>query len=78
LGKHFEMRSIIETSMCEGFFRQDLVTGKKLLVFAYRALSGLHYSYSTDICTYTGPPDRYGNNLAALGEGKPPHEEGQN
>jgi hypothetical protein len=70
--KEFQMRSIVETTFCEGFFREDLVVGKQLLVFANRVLSGLRYTYSTNICTLTGPPDRYANTVRQLGEAKPP------
>ena len=70
--KKFEMRSIVETSFCEGFFRNDLVVGNQLLVFANRELDGLRYSYSTNICTLTGPPERFGKTLELLGGGRPP------
>ena len=74
--KHFEMRSIVETTFCEGFFKDDLVVGNQLLVFANRTLDGLKSSYSTDICTLTGPPERlgktFGKTLELLGEGKAP------
>ena len=73
--KEFEMRSVLETSFCEGFFKDDLVVGKQLLVFANRTRSGFIYSYSTNICTPTGPPERYGNTLAALGQGKVPEQQ---
>jgi hypothetical protein len=70
--KQFEMRGIVETSFCEGFFKDDLVVGKQLLVFANRVLDGLKYSYSTNICTLTGPPERFGKTLEVLGEGRTP------
>lgn len=72
--KQFEMRSLVETTLCEGFFRNDLVVGKQLLVFANRVLDGLRFSYSTNICTRTGPPERYGKSLQLLGEGRLPDD----
>ena len=68
----FEMRSIVETTFCEGFFRIDLVVGKQLLVFANRVRAGLKMVYSTNICTFTGHPDRYGNTLQMLGASRLP------
>ncbi len=70
--KTFEMRSIVETTFCEGFFRSDLLVGKQLLVFANRVRTGLRMVYSTNICSLTGPPDRHGNTLQVLGESKLP------
>jgi hypothetical protein len=68
--RRFEMQTIVETTFCEGFYKADLVVGKKLLVFAYRSRMGLISSYSTNICTPTGPPGRYGDTLQKLGEPK--------
>ncbi len=72
--KQFEMRSIVEAGFCEGFFREDLVVGKQLLVFANRVVDGVHVSYSTNICTLTGPPERYNKTLQQLGQGRPPDD----
>jgi hypothetical protein len=70
--KQFEMRSIVETTFCEGFFEDDLKVGKELLVFGNRVLSGLRYTYTTNICTLTGPADRQASTVEQLGESKPP------
>lgn len=67
--RNFDMPSLVAMTACEGFFRQDLVVGKQLLVFAKRSRVGLNLVCLTNICSLTGPPDRYGNTLQVLGEG---------
>lgn len=41
LTKEVEMQSMLETSSCEGFLKDDLVVGKQLLVFAHRTRFGI-------------------------------------
>jgi hypothetical protein len=69
--KRFVMRSMVG-AFCDGFYRTDLVVGKQLVVFANRVLDGPTSRYSTSICTFTGPPSRYGKTLEQLGEGRLP------
>ena len=69
VARDFEMRSIVETSMCEGFYRDDLVVGKKLLVFAHRSEMDSIKTYSTNICTLTGSVEIRRENIKELGAG---------
>lgn len=72
--RKFEMQSKVESFDCEGFFRSDLFVAKELLVFANRGQRLFQKNtYSTTICTLTGPPERYGNTLKMLGESRLPN-----
>ena len=69
-----EHRVQVESFDCEGFLGSDLFAGKQLLVFANRGQRSFQKNtYSTNICTLTGPPERYGNTLKILGEGRLPN-----
>jgi hypothetical protein len=73
LKSRFKMHSVVETSFCEGFYRNWLVKGKELVVYAFRGspwLSGR--GYTTNICTRTGPVADRKEDLEQLGEGRLP------
>jgi hypothetical protein len=56
LPKHFEMRTFVATSWCEGFRRQDLEIGGQLIVYA-NTINKPKFHYSPSICNPTQPAD---------------------
>jgi hypothetical protein len=62
----FEMATLLESSLCEGFRASDAVLGKNLLVYAFLIAD----KYTTNICSRTGPASD--DEVQKLGKWHPP------